>query len=263
MAGRQRFEVERQTRVRLSLGVAGVGMVLALLAGESPAAAEVRLSRAEIDADARVQVMSWWEIPFRSVLRQQHDFSCGSAALATLLTYHYQRPLTEREAFVAMWKVGDREAIRNVGFSLLDMKAYLESLGYRTVGLRLRSEQLARLKRPVIALINMNGFKHFVVVKGVRDGRVLLGDPMLGLTEYAFADFEKLWNGIALAIVLDPPGVVPTYNIASDWGPWSQAPMEVGSGGLRIAVGDVTNYLPPIYQITPQITIPVRVGTVP
>ena len=40
-------------------------------------------------ANYRVRTMSWVEIPFRSVIRQQFDFSCGSAAVATLLTYHY------------------------------------------------------------------------------------------------------------------------------------------------------------------------------
>ncbi|RYF14189.1 MAG: peptidase C39, partial [Oxalobacteraceae bacterium] len=31
---------------------------------------------------------------FETVVRQQYDFSCGSAALATLLRYHYDDPQT-------------------------------------------------------------------------------------------------------------------------------------------------------------------------
>jgi predicted double-glycine peptidase len=257
-----RLSRRRQTRLRLGIGFAGLALSLSLVFAAQPARADVRLGRSEVDGDFTVPVMSWWEIPFRTIRRQQYDFSCGSATVATLLSFHYQRPMSEREAFVAMWRVGDREAIRKVGFSLLDMKTYLESLGYSTVGVRLTGAQLARLRRPIIALIDLNGFKHFVVVKGVRNNRVLLGDPMLGLTEYARADFEKIWNGIALAIIEDPPGVSPVFNLESDWGPWVQAPMEQGSGGIRIAVGDLTTHLPPIYQVTPRIGIDVPVGTV-
>ena len=36
----------------------------------------------EAGGNYEVYVMSWWEIPFRSVVRQQYDFSCGSAAMA-------------------------------------------------------------------------------------------------------------------------------------------------------------------------------------
>ena len=62
------------------------GMVCALAA--APAAAEVRLTGPETGGSYQRQVMTWWDIPFRSVIRQRYDFSCGSAALATLLTSH-------------------------------------------------------------------------------------------------------------------------------------------------------------------------------
>src|SRR5437764_6758368 len=69
----------------------------------------------------RVSVMSWWGIPFRSVVHQQYDFSCGSAAVATLLTYNYAAPTTERTTFAKMWQAGDQKLIRKSGFSMLDM----------------------------------------------------------------------------------------------------------------------------------------------
>src|SRR3546814_6408724 len=69
------------------------GMLCALAA--APAAAEVRLTGPETGGTYQLQVMTWWDIPFRSVIRQRYDFSCGSAALATLLTYHYGAPTSE------------------------------------------------------------------------------------------------------------------------------------------------------------------------
>src|SRR3546814_5009984 len=88
------------------------GMLCALAA--APAAAEVRLTGPETGGTYQLQVMTWWDIPFRSVIRQRYDFSCGSAALATLLTYHYGAPTSEAMPFRAMWEKGDREAIRKV-----------------------------------------------------------------------------------------------------------------------------------------------------
>src|SRR3546814_3267954 len=95
------------------------GMLCTLAAAP---AAEVRLTGPETGGTYQLQVMTWWVIPFRSVIRQRYDFSCGSAALVTLLTYHYGAPASEAMPFPARWETGDREAIRKVGFSMLAMK---------------------------------------------------------------------------------------------------------------------------------------------
>ncbi len=226
----------------------------------APASAEVRIG-GDPGGYYSVPVMTWWDIPFRSIVRQRYDFSCGSAAVATLLTFHYGQRTAESNAFTAMWEKGEQATIQQFGFSMFDMKTYLNDIGYRAEGFRMSIAQLRQSKRPVIAMIEVRGYKHFVVVKGVRDDKVLTGDPALGLKEYDIADFAKAWNGIGLAILDSPGKVEPLYNLASDWGPWSRAPVEEQSG-LQGAVGDLTTYLPPAYQITPQLLLDVRVGTV-
>ena len=60
---------------------AGAMAALAAFCFVSKAAAQVRLSADP--GPANVQVMTWRDIPFRTVVRQQHDYSCGSAAVAT------------------------------------------------------------------------------------------------------------------------------------------------------------------------------------
>ena len=229
------------------------------LAIACPASAEVRLS-GEAGGNYRVSVMSWWDIPFRSVVRQQYDFSCGSAAVATLLTHHYRKPTPERVTFAQMWKAGDQAMIRKVGFSMFDMKAYLDSVGLDAAGYRLGEEGLRNLRRPAIVLLDLNGFKHFVVVKGIRGKRVLVGDPMLGLNEYSLRDFMKVWNGIALLVRPDREDQAPLYNLAGDWGPWAKAPME--DGALHISPDNFAMHLPPSYQLTSQILLDVNVGSV-
>jgi len=232
-----------------------------MLAGwATPGAAQVRLGP-DAGGNAEIYVMSWWAIPFRTVVRQRYDFSCGSAAIATLLNHHYQHPMDERQSFAAMWRVGDREAIRKQGFSLADMRAFLISEGYRAEGFKLSMDQLSQLKRPVIVLMDLEGFKHFVVIKGMQGGQVMTGDPMLGIVKYDARDFERYWNGIVLAVLQTPKRVRPVYNLATDWNPWSRAPTE-DDPSLHYTVGDLTTFLPPDYQITPTMLLDVRVGTV-
>src|SRR5262249_11776712 len=72
-------------------------------------------------------VKSWLDRRYRTVFRQRYDFSCGSAALATLLSYHYGRQVDERQVINEMFKKGDQDKIKKEGFSLLDMKSYLGS----------------------------------------------------------------------------------------------------------------------------------------
>ena len=47
-----------------------------------------------------VKVMTFRDIPFRTVIRQQYDYSCGSASLATLLHFHYGRPVGEAASWL-------------------------------------------------------------------------------------------------------------------------------------------------------------------
>lgn len=243
-----------RTRLSLMTMIASGALASPLLAGT------VGLTPDTAGANYRIRTMSWAEIPFRSVVRQRFDFSCGSAALATLLTYHYRLATPEADSFKVMWLRGDQDKIKKLGFSMLDMKRYLQDRGLKAEGYRFTVADIAASGRPGIALIDLRGFKHFVVVKGVRGNRVLVGDSILGLTEYSAKDFAAMWNGIYLAISSPDIERRPVFNLASDWGPWSRAPLEANV--LAASVGDVIRDLPPIYQLRPELLLAVRVGTV-
>ncbi len=247
-------------RCKRGLQVGVIALTGAAMLCSHAAWAEVRLGREAAGGDFSVGVMTWWDIPFRTVVRQRYDFSCGSAAVATLLSYHYDRPTAEAVPFRAMWKLGDKPTIRKVGFSMLDMRNYLQSIGYRAEGFKIKPEQLIEIKRPVIVLLDLNGFKHFVVVKGQTEDQVLVGDSVLGLNKYPTKEFHKYWNGVVLAIVEGPIKKRPVYNLAGDWSPWSKAPTKEISATADI--GNLTTHLPPLYQVTPEFLLDVRVGTV-
>lgn len=150
-----------------------------------------------------VAVTSLRDMRFKTVIPQQYDFSCGSAALATLLTHHYGLPTTEREAFDVMYARGDQEQIRAQGFSMLDMKRYLAEVGLRSDGFRLPLEKLEELRVPAIALVEIEGYRHFVVIKGIREEGILVGDPALGVKAYSRAEFLHIWSNDILFLIRD------------------------------------------------------------
>jgi len=179
-----------------------------------------------IGGDATVSVKSIKERKFAEVVRQQYDFSCGSAALATLLTYHYENPVDEQTAFDYMYDKGDQEKIKRAGFSLLDMKSYLEGHGYQADGFEATLDTVAEANVPAITLLDVRGYRHFVVVKGVTDDEVLVGDPALGLKFFDRDEFEEMWqNGILFIITNEVEVGKKHFNSAVAWQALARAPL--------------------------------------
>jgi predicted double-glycine peptidase len=149
-------------------------------------------------------------------VRQQQDWSCGSAAVATVLTFHYAHPITERDALEAMFARGDQQRIQREGFSLLDLKRYLDSLGYEANGYETGLDKLAEAGIPAIVVINDRGYNHFVVVKGIRNGSVLVGDPAKGLRVLSREHFDRMWNPRILFVITARRDRA-AFNTAVDW----------------------------------------------
>ncbi len=162
-------------------------------------------------------VQSFSEIKFGEVVKQKYDFSCGSAALASLLSHHYNMPMTEEKIFEEMFRFGDKSKIEEKGFSMLDMKNFLARRGMKADGFKLGREDLSELGIPAIALVNYSGYNHFVVVKGVKENKVLVGDPALGLHVMNAEDFDKSSNGIYLFVRDKIEVARASFNQEEDW----------------------------------------------
>jgi len=149
-------------------------------------------------AVAREPVRSLLEMRRDKVVVQDFDLSCGAAALATLLTYQHGDPVPEREVvrgLIAREEYLDDAGLLRVkqGFSLLDLKRYVERRGYRGVGLG--NLTLADLvgRAPVMTPVGLNGYNHFVVFRGLQGDRVLLADPAWGNRAIPIEEFEAAW----------------------------------------------------------------------
>lgn len=211
----------------------GLISVLALLPAFAAQAADFSAGGASFV----LPVTSMKEARFRTTVRQQYDFSCGSAALATLLSHHYDFPVTEQEIFRDMFVRGDQPRIRSEGFSLLDMKRFLATRGFTADGFEQPLDKLAQAGLPAIVLVADNGYRHFVVVKGVQGERVLLGDPAGGTRALSRQGFEVIWQNRLLFVIHGRPGKA-RFNETADWRVAPQALLAEGIS--RDSLRDVT-----------------------
>jgi predicted double-glycine peptidase len=160
----------------------------------------------ETGARGSKNVRSLKEIRDEGVVKQRWDVSCGAAALSTLLTYDFKDNTPETSIVVWLLHRVDATRVRSRGgFSLLDLKHFSEARGYHAEAFSGMSiEDLALEKTSVIVPIREKGFDHFVVVKGIVAGHVILGDPGFGNITMRVDRFQTLWkNGIVF--VVHPP----------------------------------------------------------
>ncbi|MGR5065076.1 C39 family peptidase [Photobacterium sp. DNB22_13_2] len=171
-------------------------MLISVLASSSIHALDYFPSRGGFN----VEVKSYQEKLFGDVFRQQYDFSCGSAAVASLLTYHYDIQSQENIIFEFMFEHGDQEKIEQQGFSMLDMKKYLDSVGLDSNGYNIPLDKFHELQIPAITIVNFDGYMHFVVIKGINQENVILGDPSRGTLLIPIDDFKRVYKGSVLLV---------------------------------------------------------------
>ena len=201
-------------------------MFATLVAVITPSHADV-LDLAGIGGRYAVNITSLKQARFKATIRQQHDFSCGSAAVATLLTHHYSYPVTEQAVFDEMFARGNQEKIRREGFSLLDMKGYLGAHQFQADGFELPLDKLLESGLPAIVLISDKGYYHFVVIKGMRDGRILIGDPSTGTRAISREGFDAIRVN-KLLFVIHNKQTQARFNVDEDWLVAPRAPLTAG-----------------------------------
>lgn len=221
---------------------------LLILAGALPVMAVVHQSAADevwlpgiAAGGVSIPAQSMRTRRFARTIHQQYDYSCGSAAVATLLTFQYGTPIDEQAVFSAMWKAGDKAKIRHEGFSLLDMKNYLDSHGFVANGYVAPLTKLVKVGIPAIVLVSERGYNHFVVVKGLEDQRVLLGDPSTGTRVLPLERFRQMMRSPILFVITNHRRQA-VFNGHRDW---SQQPLAPLGAALTAPTLGLTRVLSP------------------
>ncbi len=143
-------------------------------------------------------VRSLLEMRHENVVIQSWDLSCGAAALATLLRNEFGDKITEKDVAHALMR--RKEYIEHPqvvqvreGFSLLDLKRYVEKRGYKGMGLgKLEFQDLIE-HAPIMVPVDALGYNHFVIFRGVKGNRVLLADPAWGNRTMTIEKFQRMW----------------------------------------------------------------------
>lgn len=150
-------------------------------------------------------VVSLQEIRQNQVVRQNWDFTCGAAALATILRYQHGLEVEEREIVETLVPVSGRSlnTILRDGFSLLDLKRYAVARGLDAKGYaELTLEDLKEFNMPAIVPVFLFGFNHFVIFRDVKGDRVFVADPAVGNAVIRRDKFLDAWqDGIGFFIL--------------------------------------------------------------
>jgi len=142
---------------------------------------------------------------FQGIVRQAYDYSCGSAALTTLLNGYVGTQLDEQQVMSGLMKFGETDKIvERRSFSLLDMKRFVSALGLESGGYRGEFKDLVNQDQPAIVPISYAGFKHFVVYKAYKNGRVYVADPALGNISFEERRFQDIWENNTLFLINVP-----------------------------------------------------------
>jgi predicted double-glycine peptidase len=178
-------------------------------------------------------MLSMRELKFTNIVPQKTDFSCGAAAMATILKYAYGQDVTENEVIEELLLISDPEIVKQKGFSLLDLKNYVKTRNMRARGYRMNPELLEKVKIPVIVLLNIRGYKHFVVLKKTTPDKIYIADPALGNKIMDRSSFMKGWNRVVFAVIgsgfdresvlLRPKGPLTAKNMVESWRPLTDA----------------------------------------
>jgi predicted double-glycine peptidase len=180
------------------------------------------------------------------VVKQQLDYSCGSAALATLMIYYFGHQTSEPAILKMLFEPMSEEERKEKsqrGFSLLDLKHVANRMGFQAEGFRLSADQLVQLSAPVIVYLEAEGYKHFAVYRGMSWRRVYLADPARGNLRLSRERFLEEWQGIIFALGRDGEESIKDYPLSVQQNPDYGQP-ELVPSGRQIDLSLFTTMLP-------------------
>ena len=165
----------------------------------------------------RTNVRPLSEVNKDHFIKQSYDFSCGSASLATLLNFYLGENFTEKQVMQGLLHYGDADQIaKRQAFSLLDMKRFVNVLGYEGEGWKIDKEDLKTLDKPCIIPIRIFDYRHFVVFRGIYNGHVFVTDPWRGDISFTLDEFYDRMYEKAIFVVSKEGQVVNRLKLTQE-----------------------------------------------
>lgn len=170
-----------------------------------------------------IRPLSYVDRKSHETVRQQLDFSCAAASLATILTYYVGIPTSELDVLKLFHErypdQAEWSARQKTGFSLDDVIYAAEQRGASAQAGSLEFDQLTQIEGPVIAHLRKKSFEHFVVVRKVTPLAVYISDPVVGAVVKQPAEFKSEFTGSVLAVWKEGKALPKTSPLQSiqDW----------------------------------------------
>ena len=219
----------------------GCGALCAALSPPVVSAAQIGIGASALRVDRPARSMK--DLRDQNVVKQRFDFSCGAAALATLMRYGFGQQVNEGQILDRLFDLpteAEKADRRRTGFSLLDLQRVAQAQGYNAEGFRLEPAQLRMLGGPVIVFVEPRGYKHFAVLRGIRGNRVYLADPSLGNIRMPLHTFLDGWlqdDRKGIIFVVEPKTDVPGKGAAALQAISTAGPMEIISARELLTYG--------------------------
>ena len=133
-----------------------------------------------------VPVTSWTAIRDQGIIKQRFDYSCGAAAVPTVLHHFYRLEVDEA---TIIDKIGLKDE-----FSFADLARVMEEYSLKAVAVALDFDHLQRIAMPAIVYPDFHGEGHFSVLRGISASSVWLGDPSWGNIHMSPDRFRGTWE---------------------------------------------------------------------
>ncbi len=134
-------------------------------------------------------------------IRQPDAMDCGPACLK-MIAEHYGRKFT-------IDSIRKKCYLTREGVSFLGLSEAADSLGFRTVGVRIDFDTF-KANVPMPCIVHWRQ-KHFIVVYRIKGRWIYAADPAVGLTRYTVSEFMSGWatttsggNPSGLVLIIEP-----------------------------------------------------------
>lgn len=146
---------------------------------------------------------------YATVVGQTDWYTCGPAAVATILHYYYGMDVTEADVLARAASImAARGEDVTGGLSALSLVRAMEAYGVETVGYRLTvqavAEYFGRGGLPVILHVT-EPEHHYVVAVGMVGDWMLIADPSWGRRVERWSDFARAKRFSGVTLVPIPP----------------------------------------------------------
>lgn len=136
-----------------------------------------------------IHMQSWMHLRDQGIEKQDLDYSCGSAAVATILRSYYGIEVYEKDILKEVESLGNDGAA-----SFTDLKHTVQTFGFKATGISTDFETLRTIKIPALLYLKYRDKDHFSVLRGISKSHVLLADPAWGNRTFTIHQFRKLWE---------------------------------------------------------------------